>query len=90
MSISELCFIFAALVMVLAPAYASEENTLGVENITSISAIVNPVTSNLAKSVGAAPAPQVTDKIPGTPGFSSLLAGIMLMFSMLLIKRWNA
>ncbi len=38
----------------------------------------------------AAPAPQVTDKIPRTPGFSSLLAGIMLMFSMLLIKRWNA
>jgi len=55
MSILKLCFIFAALVMVFAPAYASEENALGIENITSISAIVNPVTSNLAKSVGAAP-----------------------------------
>ncbi|MCZ7405584.1 MAG: hypothetical protein O8C67_11755, partial [Candidatus Methanoperedens sp.] len=55
MSILKLCFLFAALVLVLAQAYASEENTLRVENITSISAIVNPVTSNLAKSVGASP-----------------------------------
>ncbi len=54
MSILKLCFLFAALVLV-AQAYASEENTLRVENITSISAIVNPVTSNLAKSVGASP-----------------------------------
>ncbi len=55
MSILKLCFLFAALVLVLAPAYASEENTLRIENITSISAIVNPVTSSLAKSVNAAP-----------------------------------
>ncbi len=55
MSILKLCFLFAALVLVLAQAYASEENTIRVENITSISAIVNPVTSNLAKSVGASP-----------------------------------
>ncbi len=55
MSILKLCFVIAALVLVLEPAYAPEENTLGVENITSISSIVNPVTSNLAKSVGAAP-----------------------------------
>ncbi len=38
----------------------------------------------------AAPAPQVTDNIPRTPGFSSLLAGIMLIVSIFLIKRWNA
>lgn len=41
--------------MISAPAYASVENTLQVENITSVSAIVNPVTSNIAKSVKAAP-----------------------------------
>ena len=43
------CFAIAVLIMVLAPAYASGENTLRIENITSISAIVNPVTSDLAK-----------------------------------------
>ncbi len=55
MSILKLCFVIAALVLVLEPAYASEENALRIENMTSISAIVNPVTSNLAKSVNAAP-----------------------------------
>ncbi|MCZ7384949.1 MAG: hypothetical protein O8C63_09410 [Candidatus Methanoperedens sp.] len=55
MSILKLCFLFAALVLVLAQAYASEENTLRVENLTSISSIVNPATLDLAKSVKAAP-----------------------------------
>lgn len=48
--------LFAALFLVIStPAYASEENTLRIENITSISSIVNPATLNLAKSVNAAP-----------------------------------
>lgn len=48
--------LFAALFLVIStPAYASEENTLRIENITSISSIVNPVTHELAKSVNAAP-----------------------------------
>ena len=55
MSILKFCFVFAALVMVLAPAYASEENALHIENMTSISSIVNPATLNLARSVNAAP-----------------------------------
>ena len=55
MSILKFCFAFAALVMVLAPAYASEENVLHIENITSISSIVNPATLDLARSVNAVP-----------------------------------
>ncbi len=49
--------LFAALflVIILTPAYASEENTLYIENLTSISSIVNPATLNLARSVNAAP-----------------------------------
>lgn len=55
MRILKFCFIFAALVMVLAPAYASEENALQIDNITSISSIANPATLSLARSVNAAP-----------------------------------
>lgn len=48
--------IFAILILIVStPVYASEENTLRIENITSISSIVNPATLNLAKSVNAAP-----------------------------------
>lgn len=48
--------IFAILIFLFStPVYASEENTLQIENITSISSIVNPVTLDLAKSVKAAP-----------------------------------
>lgn len=48
--------IFAILILIVStPVYASEENTLQIENITSISSIVNPATLDLAKSVKAAP-----------------------------------
>lgn len=56
MSDMKLAFLFAALVLVIStPVYASEENTLRIENLTSISSIVNPATLELAKSVNAAP-----------------------------------
>ncbi|MCX9009648.1 MAG: hypothetical protein OIN66_00875, partial [Candidatus Methanoperedens sp.] len=55
MSFLKFCFAFAVLVIVFAPAYASEENALQIENITSISSIVNPATLDLARSVNAAP-----------------------------------
>ncbi len=55
MNILKLYLIFAALFLVLTPAYASEESAIRIENITSISSIVNPVTLNLARSVNAAP-----------------------------------
>ncbi len=50
--------LFAALFLVIQPqpAYASEDNNpLRIENITSISSIVNPATLELARSVNAAP-----------------------------------
>jgi Tol biopolymer transport system component len=48
--------IFAVLILIVSmPAHASEENSLRIENITSISSIVNPATLDLAKSVKAAP-----------------------------------
>ncbi|MBE0522293.1 MAG: PD40 domain-containing protein [Candidatus Methanoperedenaceae archaeon] len=49
--------IFAILILiVLTPVYASEDdNPLRIENLTSISSIVNPATLELAKSVNAAP-----------------------------------
>lgn len=48
--------IFAILILIVStPVYASDENTLQIENITSISSIVNPATLDLAKSVKAAP-----------------------------------
>ncbi len=48
--------IFAILILIVSmPAHASEENTLRIENITSISSIVNSATLDLAKSVKAAP-----------------------------------
>jgi len=47
--------ILAVLILIVStPVYASEENTLRIENITSISSIVNPATLELAKSVNAA------------------------------------
>lgn len=55
MSFLKLCFAFAMLFVVLAPAYASEENAIRIDNITSISSITNPATLNLARSVNAAP-----------------------------------
>ncbi|MFU8767028.1 MAG: hypothetical protein ACNA7I_05100, partial [Candidatus Methanoperedens sp.] len=47
--------IFAILILiVLTPVYASEDdNPLRIENLTSISSIVNPATLELAKSVNA-------------------------------------
>ncbi|MFZ3384450.1 MAG: hypothetical protein WA144_11045 [Candidatus Methanoperedens sp.] len=48
--------IFAILILIVStPVCASQENTLQIENITSISSIVNPATLDLAKSVKAAP-----------------------------------
>ena len=48
--------IFAILILIASmPAHASVENTLRIENITSISSIVNPATLDLARSVKAAP-----------------------------------
>ncbi len=50
MSILKLCFLFTALILVLAPAYASNENTLRVENITSVSDIIDSHFFSLAKA----------------------------------------
>ncbi|MDD5616405.1 MAG: hypothetical protein PHH85_09405 [Candidatus Methanoperedens sp.] len=49
--------IFAILILIVpTPVYASEDdNPLRIENLTSISSIVNPATLELAKSVNAAP-----------------------------------
>lgn len=56
MSALKLSLLSVALVLVIStPVYALEENTLRIENITSISSIINPATLNLAKSVNAAP-----------------------------------
>lgn len=49
-------FLFAILILAIStPVYALEENTIRIENITSIPSIVNPVTLELARSVHAAP-----------------------------------
>lgn len=54
--INTLKSIFVVLILIVStPVYASEENTLRIENLTSISSIVNPATLELARSVNAAP-----------------------------------